>query len=55
MLKNFKRKDSHSGILNSVSDNFIVTSKNFRLERHKKTALKHSSSMNECQSQKLWR
>ncbi len=37
MLKNFKRKDSHSGILNSVSDNFIVTSKNFRLERQNKS------------------
>ena len=45
-----------TGLILSYANSYSSTvSKNIELERHKKTALKHSSSMNECATQKLWR
>lgn len=43
------------GILDSANSDSNIVSQNFKLERRKKTALKHRTSMNECLTQKLWR
>ena len=51
----FIEGDSNSGILNCVSITFSSASKNIQLIRHKKTALKHRTSMNGCSTQNMWR
>lgn len=55
MVDIFKVRSSYFGILDCASNNSSVASQNIKLEGHKKTALKHRTSMSECATEKLWR
>ena len=55
MVYILKTRSPSFGIPSYANSYSSTVSKNIELERHKKTALKHSSSMNECATQKLWR
>lgn len=55
MVNVLKIRRFQFGILNCASSYSSTTSQNIKLERHKKTALKHRTSMSECFTHKLWR